>query len=629
MANPSIRPEWQRALVSLSGIAAFVVVVAAIYWARSIFIPVALAIFLTFVLSPPVRWIGRRGLGRVPSVLMTVGAAVVVFGVIIWIVTWQMSSLTHSMPDFTERIKVNLTGAKEYVLGPEPGPAGRMIDELTAGLTRTPATVQEAATTAPADVKGPAADDEAPSDLKVVSRLEAFVSPAVEVFGQAGFAALLAVFMLLKKEDLRNRLIRLTGETQITTATKAMDDASRRISRYLFTQLMINAAFGVLITGFLFVLDVKYALLWGFLAALMRYVPYLGTWIGLIPPVIFSLAMSDGWWQPLAVVLVYASLEVIANNVFEPWLYGTSMGLSEVAQLVAAAFWTFLWGPIGLVLSGPLTVCLLVLGKYVPRFQFFQVLLGDEPALTPDVRLYQRLAARDQDEATGIAREELKKASPEVVFDAVMIPALTYARRDRDRNILGPEDLRHILGAMREIADELDERWLRPAEPDAVAVETTGKVPILAFPARDEADEVALEMFRSLAEDGKWEVEVAPVASLTSELVAKVGSVGPVAIVIGSLPPGGLAHTRYLCKRLRREHPDARLLVGRWGLTSEVEENRRQLTEAGADFMGTSLAEMTQRLAGWQPVLASPSGGGPKSSAVEQVGTAGASSRGA
>jgi predicted PurR-regulated permease PerM len=621
MPNPILRPDWQRALVSLSGLAAFVVVVAAVYWARSIFIPVALAIFFTFVLSPPVRWFGRRGLGRVPSVLVTVGATVLVVGVVIWVVTWQMSSLTRSMPDFSGRIKARLVAGKEHLLGADAGPVGRWIDELTAGLTQTPEAAREAAATPP-----PPRDGTEPSGgPKLVGRLEGFVSPAVEVFGQAGFAALLAVFMLLKKEDLRNRLIRLTGETQITTATKAMDDASRRISRYLFTQLVINSSFGLLITASLFLLDVKYALLWGFLAAVMRYVPYLGTWVGLIPPVVFSLAMSDGWWQPLAVVLVYGTLEIVANNVFEPWLYGTSMGLSEVAQLVAAAFWTFLWGPIGLVLSGPLTVCLLVLGKYVPRFQFFQVLLGDEPALTPDVRLYQRLTARDQDEATGIAREALKKTSPEHVFDAVLIPALSYARRDRDRNDLGPEDFRHILADVREITDDLDEHWLRPAE--AQAPPTAGPATALALPARDEADEVALEMFRTLVADARWEVEVAPVASLTSELVARVASTHPAVIVIGSLPPGGLAHTRYLCKRLRREHPRARLLVGRWGLAVETEENRRQLAEAGADYVATSLAEMKQQLASWQPVLAAPGGGDRKSEVDEPVGTAAATSR--
>ena len=236
---------------------------------------------------------------------------------------------------------------------------------------------------APAKKKPPATEEEPESGMKMAGRLEGFISPAVEVFGQAGFAALLAVFMLLKKEDLRNRLIRLTGETQITTATKAMDDASKRISRYLFTQLVINAVFGVLITLALFILGVKYALLWGFLASVMRYVPYLGTWVGLIPPVVFSLATTTGWWQPLAVILVYGSLEVIANNVFEPWLYGTSLGMSEVAQLVAAGFWSMLWGPIGLILSGPLTTCLLVLGKYVPALKFLDVLLGKEPPLTP------------------------------------------------------------------------------------------------------------------------------------------------------------------------------------------------------------------------------------------------------
>ena len=236
-------------------------------------------------------------------------------------------------------------------------------------------------------------------------------------------------------------MIRLTGDAQVTTTTKAADDASKRISRYLFMQLLINTAFGVIITVGLLAIGVDYALLWGFLASLMRYVPYIGTWLGLIPPAGRSrCAMSDGWWQPITVLALYVGLEVICNNVFEPWLYGTSMGLSEVAQLVAAAFWAFLWGPIGLILSGPLTVCLLVLGKYVPRFQFLEVLLGDEPALGAGrAAFYQRLTARDQDEATEVAREELKKSSAEEVFDdgADPGPDLRQAGRRSGRSVSG------------------------------------------------------------------------------------------------------------------------------------------------------------------------------------------------
>jgi hypothetical protein len=448
----------------------------------------------------------------------------------------------------------------------------------------------------------------------------------LELLGQIGFAFILSVFMLLKKEDLRNRIIRLTGDTRVTTTTKATDDASKRISRYLFMQLLINSAFGVLITVVLLAIGVDYALLWGFIASLMRYVPYIGTYLGLLPPLVFTMALSDGWWQPLTVLALYAGLEIICNNVFEPWLYGTSMGLSEVAQLVAAAFWAFLWGPIGLILSGPLTVCLLVLGKYVPRFEFFEVLLGDEPALAPDVRLYQRLTARDQDEATEVAREELKKGSAEEVFDKILVPALTYARRDFDQGDLAREDLQNILESMREITDDVVEHRLIPEGGSGDDEPGADKVRILCVPARDEADEVALDMLKGLLDPAKWEVEVSPVERLTSEVVAIAGKSRPGAIVIGSLPPGGLAHTRYLCKRISQQFPDVRVAVGRWGVGEQADENRAQLGPVGATHVATSLTEMSQHLRGWRSALRAqqkpiPEETDPQSDSMQPVGT--------
>jgi predicted PurR-regulated permease PerM len=586
--------EWQRSLTNLTGVVVFAAVVAALYWARVILIPVALAIFFTFVLSPVVAWLQRRGLGRLSAVLATVGLAILVAVMVGGMALWQMSNLTDGLPEKAERIKARVIEVKALIGGTGQSQLGRIIDDI--GDVIYPPQPEEEGRPAPATVVA------VPKGTSWTDHLQEYLSPAVEVIGQIGFAFILSVFMLIKKEDLRNRLIRLTGRGQVTTTTKAVDDASRRISRFLFAQLMLNTAFGVIVTIALLMMGVRYALLWGFFASLMRYVPYIGTWLGLLPPVLFTLATSDGWWQPLTVIAVYGGLEVICNNVFEPWLYGTSMGLSEVAQLVAAAFWTFLWGPIGLILSGPLTVCLLVLGRYVPRLEFFRVLLGDEPALTPDVRLYQRLAARDQDEATAVAREELKRSSAEHVFDTVMIPALTYAKRDYDQQALSRDDLAMILQSSREVTEEvLDSRLVPQGSPAAGA--DIERVRVLAVPARDEADEVALEMLRGLLDASRWEVEVSAVERLTSEVMAIAGEVQPAVIVIGSLPPGGLAHTRYLCKRISRQFPAARVVVGRWGLADEFEENRKQLTEAGADHVSITLEETLQHLTGWAAPL--------------------------
>ncbi len=652
--------EWQRALTTLAGVTVFVVVVAALYWARSIFIPVALAVFFTFVMSPVVSWLQRRRFGRLTAVLTTVVAGVLVVLLVGGLVVWQLADLANSLPNYTENIKQKVEVVRGWVAGGGESRFGRMIDEISTAITQSPtasgpvgnapkvlnpdiavpSTPTAGAFGGAAAAGGVVAASSKPTLVVPVTptntqppswldNIGTYASPVLELIGQIGFAFILAVFMLLKKEDLRNRIIRLTGDTRVTTTTKATDDASRRISRYLFMQLMINTTFGVIIVVALLLLEVRYALLWGFLASLMRYVPYLGTWLGMLPPVIFTLALSDGWVQPVAVIAVYAVLEIICNNVFEPWLYGASMGLSEVAQLVAAAFWAFLWGPIGLILSGPLTVCLLVLGKYVPRFEFFEVLLGDEPALEADVRVYQRLTARDQDEATEIALERLKHGSAEEVFDEVLVPALSYTKRDHEQADLSGEDLHAILELMREIIDDVIEHRLIPEGGSGDAEPGAQKVRVLCVPGRDEADEVALEMLQGLLDPAKWEVEVSPIERLTSEVVAAAGETRPAVIVVGSLPPGGLAHTRYLCKKITRQFPDARVAVGRWGVADQAEENRSQLTEAGAAHVATTLTDMVHHLAAWRSALRAQSqsgktGAAPQSVEKEPVGTSSA-----
>jgi len=453
-----------------------------------------------------------------------------------------------------------------------------------------------------------------------MSRASDYVTPASEVLGQAAFALVLAVFMLFKQDDLRNRVIRLIGDTKLTAATKAVDDASSRISRYLLMQLLINTAFGICITVAMFIIGVPYAFLWGFIASVMRYIPYLGTWLGLLAPVIVTLAFTDEWWQLIAVVSVYAVLELTCNNIIEPQLYGSSMGVSEVAQLISAAFWTLLWGPVGLVLSGPMTVCLLVLGKNVPWLKFLEVLLGDEPALSADIRFYQRLNARDQDEASDIVRTELKTKPLVDVFDTIIVPALTYAKRDLDRDDLTALHLTGMLKMTHEIVDELEDREVERVADSTELEPLTQKVRILAVPAHDESDEVGVEMLKALLDPRMWEVEVSPVAHLTSEVLTHAETFGPAVIVICSLPPGGLAHTRYVCKRTARQFPTVHIVVGRWGVTELEIGSREQLTEAGATQVTESIAKTASYLESWLAALDSKQKAAEKAEARELVG---------
>ncbi|MCI0700463.1 MAG: AI-2E family transporter [Planctomycetia bacterium] len=574
--------DWQRALVALAATVVTLAIVAVLYWARSIFIPVALATFLAFVLGPVVAWLQRRGLGRTLAVCSAVGLVAIVSVGVGAVVTHQLGSLADTLPDRREAIKAKLTSAKEWIVGDGNNRFGVLIDDVTEIMgtrrSQTGTVVVQ-------------------SDSSWVSRVQDYISPAAELLGQAAFAGILTVFMLLRKEDLRNRMIRLLGDGKVTTTTKAVDDASRRISRYLLAQLILNTLFGGVIVIGLFLLGVKYALLWGFIATLMRYVPYVGTWIGLIPPTLFSLAMSEGWAQPIAVLALFVGLELLCNNIFEPMLYGQSMGLSEVAQLIAAAVWAFLWGPVGLILSGPLTVCLLVLGRHVRRFDFFVVLLGDQPALEPRVAFYQRLAARDQDEAAMVALEEAQKNGPEPAFDTVLIPALCLARRDFDEGDLDVADLRFVVRATREIAEEVAE----------LRAPTNGKFEerprLLISPARDEAEHVAAELLALTLDPAKWEVKVAADETLASEVVELAAEFRPDVVLITTLPPGGLSHARYLMTRLRSRFPDLTLMVGRWGCSEESVEARTNEVLKHSDGVDNTLAETRQRLSTLYPLL--------------------------
>lgn len=443
---------------------------------------------------------------------------------------------------------------------------------------------------------------ESPSWL---GRLASYLGSAAEACAGLGLTLILVVFMLLNREDLRNRFLRLVGHGRMSFTTKAVDDAGQRISRYLLTQALLNCAYGFTLAVGFFAIGVEYAFLWGFLTAVLRYMPYVGTWLSAFFPITISLAMFDGWWQPLAVIGIFVVVEVLAYSVFEPWLFGHSMGVSGVAQVVSVAFWAFLWGPIGLILAAPLTVCLLVLGKYVPYLEFLDVLLGDEPALDTDVSYYQRLLARDQDEATELALTHLKTAPAEEVYDVLLVPALTFAKRDLERDDLTPADAQYVLRATDEILEDIGERQVaaKPVADDA-GESTSRPLRILGCPARDEFDRQALEMLRQALDPRRWEVEVATLDVLAAELSGRVADERVAIVCIGALPPGGLAHTRYLCKKLRVRCPHVKILVGRWGLKGNIDQNREQLLDAGADGMTTTIVETRNELNAWFPVLA-------------------------
>jgi predicted PurR-regulated permease PerM len=600
-------PYDTRKLSLLVGLATLLLVLVLLYWTRVVLIPVALAILLTFLLDPVVSLLQRRGLPRTPAVIVVVVVAFFILGGMGWMVTWQFTTLAHELPQYTENLKHKVAELRGLGRGGVIEKAQQALEEV---LSQPPQA------TLPRPGGPPVTEPEQPVPVVVQAPSVLWQLPSLlEPLASAGLVLVLVIFMLLKQSDLRNRLIRLAGSSQLTTTTKALDEAGERISRYLLMQSIINGSFGVAVGLGLFLIGVPYAMLWGFLAAVLRFVPYVGPAVSAILPSAISLAVFNGWMQPFLVIGLILLLELASNLVMEPWLYGQSAGVSEVALLVAVAFWTWLWGPIGLLLATPLTVCLSVLSKYIPPLDFLNTLMGDEPVLDLPTRYYQRLLARDDDEAAEIVETYGQTHDPEDVYDDIMVPALTAAKRDRALGTMTPEDLQFVLQATRAIIEAVELRQSQAAPTAAGAFAASGeeflartapKMRIIGCPARDEADALALVMFQHVLDPQRCALETASVEMLTAEVVSLVEQQGVELICIAALPPGTTTPTRYLCKRLRTRFPACKILVGRWGWTGESDANRALLLAAGADAVGLSLQESHNQVRQWGLLDSSP-----------------------
>jgi hypothetical protein len=362
-------------------------------------------------------------------------------------------------------------------------------------------------------------------------------------------------------------------------------------------------------------IGVPYAVIWGVLAAALRFIPYVGSFVAALLTLALSLAVFPGWLQPALVVGLFLLLDLVVM-VVEPWLYGQSAGVSQVALLIAVIFWTWLWGPVGLLLATPLTVCLIVLGKHLPALGFIVVLMGDRPVIESKARYYQRLLARDQDEAADIVEAYVNAEGRESVYDAMLLPALYYAKQDRDRGLLNEGDAQFVGQATREVLDVLAHDAPAPSGRGTgdLSVSDPGadtRVRIVGCPARDEADVLALEMVQHLLDPARYRIEVSGTGMLTSEVVAWVDLHRPATLCIGAVAPGGLSQARHLCKRLRSQCPELKIVVGRWGLHDEMDTDRQHLLAAGADYVETTVLDTQRALARvaltlWRPAPESP-----------------------
>jgi predicted PurR-regulated permease PerM len=493
----------------------------------------------------------RAGLGRAPSLALVMVFVVCLLGAVGWIVAGQLTTLAAELPKYRHNIVQKVRDLRSMGKG--------------SALEKFQETVEEAKDEFEKGDPPLKSTKQAPAVVQAQPLAPLLVKPiagASLVFG-------LSIFMLAQREELRDRLIRLVGFAHLTVTTKALEDAGLRITRYLTMQLTINGCFGLLVAIALFLIGLPYAFLWGLLAVSLLFIPLIGFWTAVALPTIMSLGVFSDWWWPLVVVGLFLILKAIINMLLEPLPYGRSVGMSQVPLLVMIAFWTWLWGPIGLILAMPLTVCLVVFAKHVPQLEFIGVLLSDEPVMEPKIGYYQRLLAMDQDEALKILEDYLTTHAREQAYNEILVPALNYAKADLHQNKITEREGQFIYNATREILDYLASDPKLPVSsengaPSASVERPVRKIHVVGCRAHDEADEVALLIFRQLNDPMRYEVEVLSASILVSEMTAAVAEKKPQLVCISALPPGGLVQACHLCKRLRVLFPRIKIVVGRW-----------------------------------------------------------------
>jgi predicted PurR-regulated permease PerM len=610
-------------LASILSLQVGIAVVAALYLAREVLVPITVAILLSFVLTPLVDLLRRIHLGRVPSVLLSVILALSVILVIGGVIGSQVAQLATKIPDYAGTVERKLAAVQAAT-----------VDRVSAlferiGRTEGPKS-EERQPAQPRTETGTPAQTPPSSETTLpiaggspLALVERYLSPILSPIGTLGIIVVVAIFVLLQKEDLRDRLIRLFGATDLHRTTQAMDDAAKRLSRYFLTQLAINVSFGIIIGVGLYFIGVPNFVLWGILSTLLRFVPYIGAFISAGLPLALAIAVDPGWSMAIWTAALFVTAELTASQAAEPVLYGHSTGLSPFAVIVSAIFWSWLWGPIGLILSMPLTLCLVVLGRYVERLEFLDVLLGDRPALTPIESFYQRILAGDADEAQDHAELLLKERSLSSYYDEVALKGLQLAANDAERGALRPQQLERVKDTIMGLVSELDayedrdspvqqqeeqkEREPAGEPPDEQALPKspapksvvhrssfqpdwrTG-VPVLCLGGKGPLDEVASAMLTQLLTKHGVSARVAAYREASREAIAHLDAAGVSMVCVSYLDIAGTpSHLRYLVQRLRRKLPHAVILIGLWPAEDAILTDHELRSSVGADYYTTTL----------------------------------------
>lgn len=546
---------------------------AVLYLAREVLIPFALAGLLAFLLAPAVRRLERWKLGRAISTGIVVILGFSLIGAIAAVAGSQAVSLAAKLPEYRKNISAKIQELKKPGDG-KIAQAQKALKDLETQADPTPRP--------PLQVT--------PTPQSPYAQLLEFVTPFAKPLGAALAVIVFTILMLLYRESMREKLIALFGPRRMNLTTQALDEVSYRVSRYLFMQLVVNACFGIPFGIALYFIGIPNAMLWGLLATLLRFIPYAGVWIAASMPLALAFAVSDGWSQVGWVLGVFLGLELLLINVIEPLMYSRSAGLSPIAIILAALFWTLLWGPIGLLLATPLTVCVAVMGRYVPDLGYLNVILGVEPVLSPSARFYQRLLAMDEDEAEDLAEDFANEKGLLELYDQMVIPALALAEQDRHAHTLEEQRERFIFDTIRELVDYLEDRRESKDEPEARPKNVVHRPapPICIVAARDEADHVAALVLARMLEAPEFNPQVVSHPLLTVETLDEIEKKACKIVCISAVPPHAAAHAGHLCKRLKSRLPDLKVVVALWTVENSDKLEAR-LRDAGVDQVVTRL----------------------------------------
>ena len=557
-----------------------------LYVGRPVLVPIALSVLLAFILTPLIEKLERWRIGRVPSVLLASFMAFSSIALCGWAVVTQIRHLASELPNHRQEIRAKIdslstSGKSSFSrLGSmfkdlveeigKPGVSRSSNDSMLDRLAVWPIPV--------------VVQNEGQSPLESAG---AILGPIVEPLGQSALVIVLVLFLLIQREDMRFRLISLMGDAALTGTTRLMRDTADRVSKYLLGLFIVNAGFGLWFGLGLYFLGVPYAPLWGFLTLVLRFIPFLGSPLSVLFPLVISIATSDGWTQPICLSIFFVLSELFTNNVVETLVFGKSTGLTPIALIVAASFWAWVWGPVGLVLSTPLTVCLVVLGQHLPHFRSLKVLLAEQPSLDPKLQFFQRLLAGDAGEAQRVFDTHAVEHGREVAFDEVVIPALRWTRRERIKQVVTADEEAFIYSASLSTAKG---RSVDRDQPEVEGRSQPKPMSVFGYPVHHESEEITLLMLEEMLRT-ECTFQLATTKHLPSKVVKQIQSEQPDLVVLAAMPPGGMPQVRYMCGAIRQVCPDIAIIVACFAKLKNYDEMLVSLRKSGASYLTTSLGQ--------------------------------------